>query len=378
MYDLPTDISDDRRPKHFLKMIWFICFLIFAAFFAFQHAAAQSQQKPLVLQGNVPGGTLGNTSDADYWRQLRQGAQGSVAGVNQQHGLLIQAEGNDWWQTRTQTVGKYVILSILGILVLLSLFFALRGRIQIDGGFSGKTILRFSLLERAGHWLLASSFIILALTGLNLLYGRQALIPLIGKQAFSDLAIFGKYIHSFVAFAFIAALIWVAVLWIAHNIPKREDVIWFLRGGGMFGKGHPSAYKFNAGQKVLFWLIILCGTSIALSGWALLYPFTTSMFSASFELSNAIFWTDFPTNLAAVQEQQYASLWHIIMAGVMIVIVLAHIYIGTIGMQGAISAMTSGEVDLNWAKEHHDLWVEEVENETPEKTQEHPTSQPAE
>ncbi|HKJ63716.1 MAG TPA: formate dehydrogenase subunit gamma [Hyphomicrobiales bacterium] len=323
-------------------------------------AQATGPDKPIA--GAVPGNTTnGASADAELWRQIRQGARGTVAGHNPRGGLMIQSEGHYWQETRNGPLVMYSAWAILGILMLLALFFAIRGRIRIDPAPAGRTMKRFSGLERASHWLLASSFILLALTGLNLLFGRSLLIPLIGKEAFATIALFGKFIHNYVAFAFMASIALIVVIWIAHNIPNRHDIVWILRGGGFFGGGHPDSRKFNAGQKILFWLIVLCGVSISFSGWALLNPFDTAMFSKTFALLNSVFGTDLQTNLAPIQEQQYQTLWHAVMAVIMTVIVIAHIYIGTVGMEGALDAMTSGEVDVNWAKEHHSLWVEEVE-----------------
>lgn len=363
MFTMTADFSDPWLTGRLVRKLLLVAALLFVCFALIPASNSQASQDKGAVAGNVPGGVLSNSSDAEYWRQVRHGAQGSVVGVNSDRGLLIQADGTQWWQTRTNLIGKYLAWALLGTIALLALFFAIRGRIRIDGGMSGVTILRFALIERLAHWMLASSFIVLALTGLNLLYGRALLIPIFGKDFFSTMAVGGKYIHDFVGFAFIVSLIMVAMLWVVHNIPSKEDLVWFLRGGGIIGHGHPSARKFNAGQKILFWLIILCGISIALSGWTLLYPFTTSMFSGTFEILNSVIGTEFAVPLAAVQEQQLANQWHVILAGVMMVTVLAHIYIGTIGMEGAVSAMTSGEVDLNWAKEHHDLWVEEANRE---------------
>src|SRR3546814_18285034 len=61
-----------------------------------------------------------------------------------------------------------------------------------------------------------------------------------------------------------------------------------------------------------------------------------------------------------MQERQLWQLWHGIVALILTAIVIAHIYIGSLGMEGAFEAMGSGQVDLNWAKEHHALWVAEV------------------
>ncbi|QDY70309.1 formate dehydrogenase subunit gamma [Qingshengfaniella alkalisoli] len=312
------------------------------------------------INGATPGDTnAAGSSDADLWRAVRAGdsftSQSRVPMGNQ----LIQSAGHDWELTRNGPLAMYTAWIITGMLVLLSIFFALRGRIRIDAGKSGQTIKRFTLVERSAHWMIASSFVLLALTGLSLLFGRKILIPLMGHEAFSVLAYWGKHIHNYVGFAFMAGIAIIFVMWVIHNIPRPSDLVWIARGGGLFGGGHPPAHKFNAGQKGIFWAVIVCGTSLALSGWALLTPFTTTMFADTFSHVNAIFGTTLPTDLTIHQEQQFQEIWHTIMAAIMIAIIIAHIYIGTVGMEGAVDAMTHGDVDLNWAKEHHSLWVAE-------------------
>ena len=324
------------------------------------HAQTSGADKP--VHGSTPGGVNdGSASDSELWRKIRRGDPGMVVGGDKSSGMMIQSGGQDWRLMRNGPLPRYTAWAILGTLLFLSLFFALRGRIKIDHGPSGRMMKRFSVIERIGHWLLASSFIILALTGLNLIFGKTLLIPIFGKDIFASITIFGKYIHNYVGFAFMLGLLMIAVMWVVHNIPTLVDLKWIARGGGIIGGGHPHARKFNAGQKIIFWVVILCGISISLSGWALMNPFSTQMFSSTFSLSNSLFGTAYATDLAPIQEQQYQSLWHAIMAVFMIVVVLAHIYIGTIGMQGALSAMTTGEVDTNWAREHHSLWVAEEE-----------------
>ena len=325
-------------------------------------AQVSGPDKP--VEGAVPGGTTaGDSSDSELWRAIRQGETGTVVGADKSGGLMIQSQGEDWRLIRNGPLPMYSAIAILGMLIVISVFFALRGRIKIDHGWSGKTITRFNGLERAAHWLLASSFIVLAITGLNLIFGKDLLLPVIGAGAFATITEFGKYIHNYVGFAFMASLVLVAALWVVHNFPNRHDLVWILRGGGLIGHGHPPARKFNAGQKILFWVIILCGISISLSGWALLNPFTTTMFADTAAVANSILGTNFATDLEPIHEQQLQTLWHAIMAVFMIVVVIGHIYIGTVGMEGAIAAVTSGEVDENWAKEHHSLWVEEVKAE---------------
>lgn len=340
-------------------------------------AQATGPDKPVA--GATPGGVnSGSSSDAELWRQIRQGEPGTVVGGDKSGGLMIQSGGQDWRLIRNGPLPKYSAWAILGMLMLLSVFFAVRGRIRVEHGFSGTTIKRFSAIERVGHWLLASSFILLALTGLNLIFGRTLLIPILGKDAFAAITVFGKLIHNYVAFAFMLGLVMVAVMWVVHNVPNRHDLMWVLRGGGLIGGGHPPARKFNGGQKILFWLIIVCGASISLSGWALMNPFTTEMFSGTFAFLNNIFGTAYPTDLSPIAEQQLQTIWHSVMAVFMIAVVIAHIYIGSVGMEGALDAMTTGEVDTNWAREHHSLWVAEEEARNAPKAEGAGTAQPAE
>lgn len=350
--------------RPFMGLMLVLLLAVFSGVYS-NTAAAQTPGGENPIQGTTPGGVNdGSSSDSQLWRQIRKGDSGTVVGGNKMTGMMIQSAGQDWRLIRNQQLPRYTAWAILGTLLLLSLFFALRGRIRIDHGLSGQTIKRFSGIERAGHWLLASSFIILALTGLNLIFGKTLLIPLLGKETFASITVFGKYIHNYVGFAFMLGVAMVAVMWIVHNIPNLGDVKWLLRGGGMIGGGHPPARKFNAGQKIIFWVVVLCGASISLSGWALMNPFTTQMFSGTFGLANSVFGTAIATDISPIQEQQYQSLWHAVMAVIMIVIVMAHIYIGSVGMEGALSAMTSGDVDINWAREHHSLWVEEEQTKT--------------
>ncbi len=313
-------------------------------------------------QGQVPGAPLGAESDADLWRALRNGEAGQVAGPHPQAGVMIQSEGDLWRAMRNGPLSTFGVYALIGIIGVLALFFLLRGRIRIDGGPSDQRIQRFDAVERAIHWLTATTFVILAITGLNLLYGRYLLIPLLGPEIFAQLTVAGKYAHNYLAFGFMIGLALMVVLWLVHNLPNRHDLIWLLKGGGMFMKGvHPPAKKFNAGQKILFWLVALGGLSLSLSGIALMFPFQFTMFAETFATINGWFGTSLPTALSPIQEQQYAQLWHGLVGLFMTAVIIGHIYIGSIGMEGAFDAMGSGDVDLNWAREHHSLWVEDLE-----------------
>lgn len=323
-------------------------------FFSFQHLPVLAADKPQAAEA------LNNPSFADVWHDIKKGTPGRVSIPDKKAAVLIQTEGESWRQFRTKQLPFYGLMGMGGILGLLFLFYLIRGKIRIAAGPSYETIERFTFLERAMHWLLASSFIILALTGLNLLYGRRFLMPLIGEDFFASLTLFGKLVHNFVGISFMIALTWVFCRWVLHNFPSRGDLKWLRWGGGIVGGEHVPAKKFNAGQKIVFWLVIIGGLSISLSGLALMMPFELSLFKNTFAALNVVGF-NLPTDLTLMQETKMASQWHGVIALVLVVVVIAHIYIGTIGMEGAFQAMGSGEVDLNWAREHHSLWVKEIE-----------------
>ena len=323
--------------------------------------------------GEVPGDSLGAASDADFWRAVREGQQFTVSIPDKKAGVMIQSEGENWRNARNgpvTTIGGWVIV---GMLVVLGFFFGLRGRIRIDSGLSGKLIQRFSSVERIGHWLTAGSFIVLGLTGLNVMYGRY----LFGKggalpgdfsglhQFFAFTAYYGKLAHSYIAFAFMAGIVMIVVLWVKDNIPRAIDLKWLAVGGGLFSKDvHPPAKKFNAGQKFIFWTTVLGGVSLSVSGLALMFPFTFGVFAPTFEVLNYL-GLNLPTTLTVIEEMQLSQLWHAVVAAIMIAIIIAHIYIGSLGMEGAWDAMGSGMVDENWAREHHGLWMAEVKGDAP-------------
>ncbi|MHA7923916.1 MAG: formate dehydrogenase subunit gamma [Marinobacter sp.] len=307
-------------------------------------------------------GTLGGRSDADVWRAIRYNEiDPTVQSPGPANKVLIQDQGMPWYKLREGPVITYGGGAILGFLALLVVFYFVRGKIMIDGGPAGTTIQRFKAVERFGHWLLAGSFIALGITGLITLMGRSFLIPVMGPDAFATLAAGSKWVHNNIAWSFMLGLVMTFVMWVAHNIPNKLDWQWLKAGGGLFTHGHPSAKKFNAGQKIIFWTVMILGASVSLSGLSLLFPFQMPMFADTFAVINSVLGTSFPTDLAPHEEMQYANIWHSIVAFVMMIAIIAHIYIGSVGMEGAFDAMGNGQVDLEWARQHHDLWVAEVE-----------------
>jgi formate dehydrogenase subunit gamma len=327
--------------------------LIYAAFL----------DRPALAQRAVdqPSNARGGISPSDEWRLIRRGIQGDVSLPDKQAGVLVQSQGQSFREWRNGPLSTYGVWAIVGMLGLLAAFYGLRGRIGLDSGWSGRLIERFSSLERFTHWMTATSFVILGLSGLNMLYGRYVLLPVIGPSAFSWLTRIGKISHDYLSFAFMLGIVLMLVLWARENIPNRVDWQWLRQGGGMLKRGlHPPADKFNAGQKILFWLVILAGLSVSLSGIALLFPFTFSWFSGTFAALNLL-GLGLPTDLTPLQETQLSELWHAAVALLFIAVIIAHVYIGTLGMEGAFDAMGTGKVDRNWAAEHHKLWLAKID-----------------
>ena len=172
-------------------------------------------------------------------------------------------------------------------------------------------------------------------TGLNITFGKIVLLPVIGPDAFSDISQTAKYVHNFVSFSFMMGPLLIVAIFFKDNLPEKVDLEWLKRGGGFIKNKHAPAGRFNLGEKAVYWLSLLAGIAISVSGLLLLFPF-------------------YGTNIA---DMQIAQVVHAVVAVLFVALILGHIYIGTLGMEGAFEAMGSGEVDLNWAKEHHDLWL---------------------
>jgi formate dehydrogenase subunit gamma len=266
-----------------------------------------------------------------------QSVQGRVSIPDANSANLI-APGNQEWRKLHQGVMVWLgALSILGSVVGLLAFYMLRGKVRISKGPSGKTITRFNGLERFTHWLTATTFLVLAASGLNITFGKFVIQPWLGDAMFGPWSQFAKFCHNYLSFPFMLGVVLMLLLWIKDNIPNKLDLAWFKAGGGIFGDSHPPAARFNGGQKIIFWTVILGGLALTVTGLILLFPFKWTGLEGM-HLSNAV---------------------HGILGLVMVGAMFAHIYIGSVGMEGAFDAMGSGEVDVNWAKEHHSIWAEQ-------------------
>ncbi len=278
---------------------------------------------------------------ANLWRDVRQ-RNAPVAGSTQvqgvDSGVLINAAGEAWRQFRLEILVPYGATAMGVVLAAIVLFYLLRGRIAIPGGRSGQKVLRFRINERMTHWVTVIVFWLLAITGLMLLYGRFVLIPLLGADGFAVTASAAKEVHNLFGPLFLVTIAVLFVVFVKDNLPAKEDLAWLAKGGGLLGGAHVSAGRFNAGEKIWFWIATLGGLAIGVSGLIL----------------------DFPLFGQGRTVMSGAHVIHGSLALLLITLSFAHIYIGTLGMEGSLESMTTGYVDANWAKSHHDRWYSEI------------------
>ena len=277
-------------------------------------------------------------NNAPVWKEIRSGEKQYTSIVGRETNVLIQPQGQTWRAARVPlaTVGGFLFAAAL---VVLGVFYLWRGPITVRGAPTGRLIERFTLVERTVHWLVAITFTTLAVTGLILTFGKTVLLPLIGYTLFSWLAILFKNLHNFVGPILVVVLPILIVMFVHENIFRKYDWAWLKKAGGMLTGEHVPSGKANAGQKILFWIMVVaCGLTLVVTGLIL----------------------DFPNFNQTRNTMQIANVIHMIAGLIACILLAGHIYLGTIGMKGALDAMTTGYVDETWAKEHHEYWYNDV------------------
>jgi formate dehydrogenase subunit gamma len=299
-------------------------------------------------QMNQPG------NNAPVWREVQSGTPNYTSIPGRETDVLIQpparflfqdtrvTAGEAWRQFRNGPItfwgGTLVAIVALAILA----FYFIKGPVKLHERPTGRLIPRFSPIERVVHWSVAISFCILGLSGLIMLFGKHILLPVIGYTLFAWLTLAAKNLHNFVAPFFILTVIVMVVIWLRDNLPKAYDWQWFGKSIAFFTRGaHIPSGRYNAGEKAWFWFGVI-GLSIVVSwsGLILLFP--------NFDQTRAV--------------MQDAWIWHAAAALIYIAMSLGHIYMGTVGVEGAYGNMRTGYTDETWAREHHSIWYEEVKS----------------
>ena len=283
-----------------------------------------------------------------FWKQVRDGAEGYSAIKGEGANVLVQSGGEDWRQFRESPIVTKLPWAIVGMAVLLLLYHLFHGKNRLDvNQLSGRMVPRWNFFERLVHWITAVSFIALAITGLSMLLGKKLLIPVLGKAGFASWAGTSITIHNVIGPIFTVGIALMIVMWIWHNFPTTVDFKWFAKGGGLFGKAHPSAGRMNGGEKIWFWILMTLGVAVCITGVIMVAPMYPQYTIPGLDTARGI--------------MQQATSIHAIAAVIWTAIALGHIYIGTAGTEGAFEGMASGYVSEEWAHQHHDLWLEKMQ-----------------
>jgi formate dehydrogenase subunit gamma len=253
--------------------------------------------------------------------------------------VLVEDSGHEWRALRNGPLTFYGGILLLVVPALLLLFYFIKGPFRLHEKPTGRLIERFNSAERMVHWTMAFSFVALAITGVVILFGKYVLLPVIGASAFAWITNIGKVIHNFVGPLFLFSIITFFLLYVKDNIFNGQDFKWLAKFGGLLSGNHVPSGRFNGGEKFWFWLgVVVLGLAVSISGIVLLFP-----------------------NWNTARElMAQSNLIHAALATLFVALSLGHIYIGTIGTEGALQGMRKGYVDETWAKEHHVLWLEEV------------------
>jgi formate dehydrogenase subunit gamma len=253
--------------------------------------------------------------------------------------LILQRGGNTWRTLRNEPIATTSAVILVLTLIVLFGFWRIVGPARVHEPETGRRIQRFNGWQRVVHWTTAIAFLVLAFTGLVIFFGKKLLLPWMGHEVFSWLAILSKYVHNIAGPIFIVCSIVMFVTFVQHNFFNRGDWVWIKRGGGMVKHEHVPAGYFNAGEKLWFWggLVLL---GIVMSATGLMLDFTNLRFTRYL--------------------LQWANYLHVGGATLYIAAALGHIYIGTLGTPGAYTAMRRGTVDESWARAHHYEWYEHL------------------
>ena len=321
----------------------------------FDVAPDASSEPNYAKQSNGERAKVQPGNNAPIWRQVGQGVTGYSSLPKSQApeaGNLIQPfvqypgsrltnAGEAWRQVRNNWLIPYGGAFLLIVLGAIALFYLAKGRIMLHGVETGRKIERFTPFERSAHWANAIAFCILAISGLVMAFGKFFLLPVMGGTLFGWLAYALKNMHNFAGPLFAVSLVIVIFTFARDNLPSRGDLGWLLKGGGLLSGKEVPSHRFNAGEKLIFWGgVLFLGLIVVASGLVLNHLVPGLVYERS--------------------TMQIAHMVHGVATTLMVAMFIAHIYIGTLGMEGAYGGMRTGYVDETWAKEHHEFWYDDV------------------
>ncbi|WP_425557030.1 formate dehydrogenase subunit gamma [Ferrimonas gelatinilytica] len=278
------------------------------------------------------------------WLQVKNGETGTTQSNGSFHASLINTYDPGLIQARPSWIAPALALALFGMILVFAVFSLVNGAAKLEKGFSGVEVLRWPKVDIVIHWLMAIPCLLLIVTGLALLSGRFVFGDYLGAEGVGALAGIAKPVHDYMAVPFSIFAILAMLRWMKHNIPARYDLKWFLVVGGYLNFGpfkgkHPDSGFSNAGEKLWFWCFTLFGLALIGSGAVMLFP----------EYIN-------PSRTASLTAIMIHGASAIILTGFTVV----HIFMATVLSEGGFRSMVTGYCDENWAKQHHNVWYDEL------------------
>lgn len=313
-----------------------------------------SESSGYAAQSNAERAKVQPGNNAPMWRQVGAGVTGYSSLKAPEAGNLIQPfvqypgsrvtnAGEAWRQVRNNWIIPYGGALVLIVLGAIAVFYWRVGPIKLHEPATGRKIERFTPLERSAHWANAIAFGILAISGLVMAFGKFFILPVIGSALFGWLTYLLKNAHNFAGPVFAVSLVIVIITFLRDNLPAKGDLNWLLKGGGMLSGHEVKSGRFNAGEKIVFWIgVFVLGLVVVGSGLVMDQLVPGLLYERS--------------------TMQVAHMVHAVSNILMVVMFMGHIYLGTLGTEGAYEGMRTGYVDETWAREHHELWYDDVKS----------------
>ena len=198
-------------------------------------------------------------------------------------------------------------------------------------------IVRYTPNERTNHWITAITFVLLALSGLAMFHPAMSWLY----------AVFGggqwtRILHPFVGCVMFVSFLILALRFWHHNYLDQADIQWMKRIDDVLNNREdklPAIGKYNAGQKLLFFTMVICLLLLLASG--------------------IVIWRRYFSFYFPIEIIRLAAVVHAAAAFVLIVGIVVHIY-AALWVKGSIGAMTRGTVTYGWARKHHPNWFKEI------------------
>jgi len=332
---MTTSRVDSSTTRPWLFCVLILCLMLFGGLPA--HAAGEPEASPAQQQAERQ--QVQPLNNAPVWREVRSGEAHFTTVRGPETAVLIQSEGITWRALRNGPVTLYGGILLLVVAASILAFYKAKGPLTLHDAPTGRLVARFSKFERIVHWGTAGCFVILAATGLAMLFGKHVLLPVLGYTVFANLLIVGKNVHNFIGPLFLGFTLVMIVIWARDNLWQACDALWIRKAGGLVNREHVPSGRFNFGEKTWFWFgVTMLGLVVAGSGLVL----------------------DFPNFGQLRATMQTFNLIHVVAAVLLMLLSFGHIYMGTLGVTGALDSMKTGQVDETWAREHHEHWYNDI------------------